>query len=1386
MKQFLFLFIITSNLLFSQSFIIKDLDNSNYPNMSAKLFYLDEYNERLNTDGILINENSELYQCQINCPPIAPPENLSIILTIDISGSMSAQNNMIAAQTAARKLIELSDAQNEEIAITSFDDLNYLNQDFTNNKNLLTQKVNELFPNGGTDYEMGIYLGPSGATKIASRARNKVVIVFLTDGISGVDKETALTELNSINAEFYAVSLKNIMTDELRELAIETGGASFENIQNTTDLIGVYQAILFNARGGEACDISWVSETCESERQVRASSGNGQSSNSLFYEVDADLVGSLTFPDKLDAYFGEIEPGNFSERTFRIVAGQLPISINNIFSSNGEFSIIDWGGENPPFSLLPGDERTLTVRFEPSIEEFQFSRFEIESNTCIGKYFYMTGGKKNTQDRNITILEPNGGELYLVNSDTNLRWEGGAQDDTFRVEYSLNAGADWNLITDQAIGNEYFWQNIPNNVSQNCLLRVSFDGSDEPEWSELIFSRFSDVRTLELKADSDGNVVMAGVFDGQIEFFNETVIDQNGPDQEVQHLFIAKFNKDKELLWTQVINADNRIVLNALDVDINGNVIFGGQFRSQIEVNNVTHTSPTDALDMFVCKLNQDGDILFFEQANNENYQEITSIATGLNGQIYVAGIVLEEVKYGNFSEPLPDDDQFYEYQFFMFHLNENLEYQNRIITNGQSEVRSDTKIATNSDGELYIALTYFGENFLDWGTGGLTLKVPTQRDIYIAKLNDQLEVIEDQYLESNGNLDVLDIDSRFTGELYLTGKYNRDIRLPGGDVIPKQGTDNNVDIFLTKFNSSLESIWSKGFGSDQNDSRSKLTALSDGGVVMCSAYLGDIILDTETIIPNPGILNNILLVRYDADGIFPQIRNIKQEGNSYPLSLTSDNSDIYYLGGQFVNSIFEDELEVVSPSTDLFIRKFADSVSSASDISDDLWEIYDASNGNIQFINEVDFGDVLVGNQKDTLVEIHITNEMQRPIEFSNFEIIGAPDNIFYLVSNIENVAIESSESIDLEFRFSPNMVSNFQQEIRFIFESGEQVQTTLIGNGVESGLNVLNPVIDFGKVPIDDSRQRNGELIINNFESNEVRLNSFELVGPDNDQFSFNVTDSIIPPNGQLLVDFSFNPSIIGRTSSKFEVTFDNVSSPANALLLGEGVSNDPIDIEIYTDNKSSFAGSLIQLPVKINDPQTLLNLGVSRISTTMSFNSTLLTPRGNTPDGEFNNYKLFVPLEFEVNNNEIQEEYSFFATLGDSPSTEIDFLNTTLLFANGISVDFINISERSSTFSISNICYEGGERLIIDRGRLDFSIAPNPISDKIHLEMNLIEKGMHSISLYDYTGKYVSEIYSADFNPGLYTINYPCNNISPGRYFLLVKSPSETYTLEVIKEN
>jgi uncharacterized protein (TIGR02145 family) len=459
---------------YSQSFSVFGVDTTSFPTMKAKFFAFDDNGSQitnLSNSSFEVKENGQPRTVtNVSCPSPKPPTPLSSVLTVDISGSMEG-SGLNFAKAASHAWINALPLGKSQCAVTSFDDKNYINQDFTTDKNKLLSAVNGLQTQGGTDYDYGLYKPLAGSLVISKAGKNKRVVVFVTDGQPNQEPQVSLiiAEANSQNCNIYSVVIGNNCPQNLKDISSQTGGKWFENINAEEDAIKAYQQILMTAQGGDPCEISWQSgiscfagitnvELIITSLSLTANTSY-QSPNNSITKLEFNPA-NLTFKNAI--------PGIKKDTTVKVTARNADFNVTNIISSNPAFTI-----SPTSFSLPAGQSKDLKVSFTPFDSGYVYCKFTFENDMCQTKY-YASGGfpGKKPAVRTLKLIHPNGGQVFVAGSDTVITWEGVSPEEKVTIEYRTDDSAPWIKLTDTATGLSYKLR-VPKVSSDKYLARVT-------------------------------------------------------------------------------------------------------------------------------------------------------------------------------------------------------------------------------------------------------------------------------------------------------------------------------------------------------------------------------------------------------------------------------------------------------------------------------------------------------------------------------------------------------------------------------------------------------------------------------------------------------------------------------------------------------------------------------------------------------------------------------------------------------------------------------------------------------------------------------------------------------------------------------------------------
>lgn len=491
-----------STALFAQTAAIFNVNTAQFPRVvGANFFVLDTAGNNvpgLSQQNVRILENGTTRRIlSLSCPPATPPQALSVVLTLDVSGSMafvrkSGLTNMELAKRAATSFLNAirlgTTATLSEAAVTSFDDGNYLNQDWTTDKTKLQSAIDALQPRGGTDYNAGFITRPAGAINIAQTGRNKRIVIFLTDGFGSGDEASIVDAALRNEVTIYCVAVGLTAPQVLRNAAQRTGGLCIENVTTSDETIGAFLTILQVAQGKAPCQITWESEGgCATEaRPVQmqlppALQGTGTTASiaaeTVYTPPERAQVRLRVEPDAVQ--FFNSQANMPQERTITVTATNANFTVRGItLAGDSSFSVTPNN-----FMLRAGESRMLTLRFTPRGAGYALASFTLLTDTCQSPTLFASAYSIIPPSRpTLVLVSPNGGEEFVAGTDSVITWRGVSPRDTVRLEFSIDSGRTWQTITEQATGLRYVWRNIPNLPSDRCLMRVTqLVGSPQPD-----------------------------------------------------------------------------------------------------------------------------------------------------------------------------------------------------------------------------------------------------------------------------------------------------------------------------------------------------------------------------------------------------------------------------------------------------------------------------------------------------------------------------------------------------------------------------------------------------------------------------------------------------------------------------------------------------------------------------------------------------------------------------------------------------------------------------------------------------------------------------------------------------------------------------------------
>lgn len=445
------------------------IDISNFPEVSAD-FYAQtvggELYPSIQKEELTIQENGKAQTILRVENNMTERKECSTVLTCDVSGSMDS-TYLALTQKALTFFIHHFPLVSSECALTSFDNLSMVNTDFTQNKATLLSAVQNLKALGGTDYKEAFSNPLTGSLHLAQKGRFKRSILFLTDGRSTLAENQVIEMAKKANISIYCISLDMPMPEELKRISKETQGDYYENIVTEQDLLTLYEKLLFKIQNIEPYKITWKStENCTSSREIdftfqRQEILTCKSDYQLFFNNVQSKTTLLTLPYTQNTYF---------DTTITLTAKHRKTTLTNLSSPTLSVSL---KGITLPFVLDVGGTIQLPLRFRLPKKKNVRDKIELQFSNCerLTLKVHVRPAAPSPYVP-VKLLSPNGHEEYVAGTTVNITWKNTNQTEFVKLEYSLDRGKNWTLITHKAKGGTYNWK-TPLHTTKTALVRVT-------------------------------------------------------------------------------------------------------------------------------------------------------------------------------------------------------------------------------------------------------------------------------------------------------------------------------------------------------------------------------------------------------------------------------------------------------------------------------------------------------------------------------------------------------------------------------------------------------------------------------------------------------------------------------------------------------------------------------------------------------------------------------------------------------------------------------------------------------------------------------------------------------------------------------------------------
>ncbi|MDY8135401.1 SBBP repeat-containing protein [Aquimarina sp. 2201CG5-10] len=501
-------------------------------------------------------------------------------------------------------------------------------------------------------------------------------------------------------------------------------------------------------------------------------------------------------------------------------------------------------------------------------------------------------------------------------------------------------------------------------ITLSILLLVMIKAQSQNfEWVRQIEggSGFAFVSTLI--TDLNGNIYLTGYFNGTVDFDTGSGVNNltsNGDND----IFIQKLDQDGNFLWVKQIGGNGYDEVQSITIDNNGYIYLLGRFRETVDfdpgtgINNLTSNGD---LDIFIEKLNQDGNFLWVKQIGSADSEFGTSITTDINNNLYISGSFHETIDFnpGNGINNMTSNG---DSDIFILKLDDsgNFLWVKQI---GGSDSNTFPSVTTDINGNVYLADEFKGIIDVDPGSEINNIVANGFSDFFIEKLDQDGNFLWVKVLTfDSGQVDANSIIIDSNGLINIGGSFFGTIDFDPGTGIHNLTSNGDLDIFIEKLDQDGNFLWAKQIDGSADNYLQGMITDSNNDIYITGGFQDTVDFNpgTEVVNLTANGLSDIYLEKLDASGNFLWVSQIGGSSTDAANCVTIDTNDNLHIVGAFSDTVdFNPDTETNNLTAtgvfDGFVLKLRNPLLNAVDVTNNITNLYpNPNNGefNLKYSN--------------------------------------------------------------------------------------------------------------------------------------------------------------------------------------------------------------------------------------------------------------------------------------------------------------------------------------------------------------------------------------------------------------------------------------------------
>lgn len=417
----------------------------------------------------------------------------------------------------------------------------------------------------------------------------------------------------------------------------------------------------------------------------------------------------------------------------------------------------------------------------------------------------------------------------------------------------------------------------------------------------------SSAQGIAMDVDQKGHIYTVGNFYGTGDFdpgANTINLTSAGNSD----IFISKMLPSGEISWIKRIGGLGNDIPYTINIDNNDYIYVSGTYEGVVDFDpgvNVDSLKSVGSSDVFVLKLDDNGNYLWSKSMGGKNVDGSLSLITDDMGNAYITGYFSGTADFnpgsGTFNMTAQGG-----YNVFIVKISNNgtFGWAKNIGSSGNEEGNS---IAIDGDGYIYVTGYFTGTVDFDPGSSSFFLTSTGGTDIFAVKLDLDGDFV--WAIKMGGNLNdygkSIAIDA--SGGVITAGYYAGTADFDPGKGYANLSSVGSFDLFISKLSGSGNYTWAKSIGGLDNDQAYGLAVDESGNISLTGSFKGSVDFDPDPVsgfdLVSNGI-EDVFLLQLNASGNFLYAGSFGGFGLDFGSCVVNDHKGRLYSMGYFEGNV--------------------------------------------------------------------------------------------------------------------------------------------------------------------------------------------------------------------------------------------------------------------------------------------------------------------------------------------------------------------------------------------------------------------------------------------------------------------------------------------------